>query len=238
MMADITVDEIKKLRAKTSAGMALCKEALTKSDGDMEKAIEYVNKRSSVVNRLSDATGAKIGLAKIALQDAEQDFEKAVEIIDERGWGRDIDKSELTREGIIGTYLHSVDCKTVALVEIFCETDFVAKNEKFQEFGKELAMQVVAMGAQYATRDDVPEDIVEQQKRVIEESDDLSGKPDNVVEKILEGKMNKFYEDMCLLEQKHFRDDSKKVSELLDEAAVSLGEAITIGRIYRMELGR
>ena len=115
----VTVDEIKTLRAKSSAGMALCKEALVKSDGDMQKAVEYINKRSDSINRLRNLTGAKIGLCKLAFEEAEKDFEKAVELIKERGWdepiGEDIGGK---KEGVIEAYVHGKEQRLAALVEV------------------------------------------------------------------------------------------------------------------------
>ncbi|MBN2101153.1 elongation factor Ts [Candidatus Dojkabacteria bacterium] len=235
----VTIDQIKDLRDKTSAGMGLCKEALEKSKGDMDKAIEYVNKRSDVISRLYNQTGAKIGHCKLAYEEAGQDFEKAVEIIKERGWEEDVSDSaaKVKREGILGFYVHGVDQKTAAVVELFCDTDFVAKNEKFQNLAKELAMQVAAMNPKYASKESVPEEVIKEEKKVISKSDDIEGKPDDVVEKIVDGKMNKFYQENCLLEQNYFRDDSVKVSSLVDDARVKLGEKIEVGRIYRIGLG-
>lgn len=232
------MEDIKKLRAKTFAGIALCKEALLKSDGNMDKAVEYVNERSDVVSRLYNQTGAKIIHCKIAFEEAEQDFEKALEIIKERGWMGDITAdTKKKKEGILGIYAHGEQKKLVAVVEVFCDTDFVARNEEFQKFAQELAMQAAAMGAKYASRDSVPEEVIEAEKKVISESDELKDKPEDVIEKILEGKMLKFYEENCLLEQKYFRDDSKKVEDLFDEALTKLGEKLSIGRIYRIQLG-
>src|SRR6185369_15354671 len=118
-----TIEDIKTLRAKTSAGMSLCKKALEASKGDMVKAVEYINSRSDVVSRLRNLTGCKIGLCKLALEDANNDFEKAVEIINERGWNDPVgnDTSEKA-EGIIDTYVHGQDKRLVSIVEVNCKT--------------------------------------------------------------------------------------------------------------------
>ena len=109
-MSKVTVDDIKTLRAKTSAGMVLCKEALVKSDGDMKKAVEYINERSDVIGRLHSLTGAKIGLCKLAYEDAEKDFEKAVELIKERGWDDPVaGDTDGKAEGVIDAYVHGTD---------------------------------------------------------------------------------------------------------------------------------
>ncbi|HCC68046.1 TPA: hypothetical protein DEP90_02475, partial [Patescibacteria group bacterium] len=124
----VTVDDIKRLRAKTAAGMALCKEALEKSDGNMDKAVKYINKRSDVIGRLHNLTGAKIGLCKLALKESGKDFEKSVELIKERGWDESIESGSERGNGLIDTYLHGKDQKLVSLVEVKCTTDFVAMN--------------------------------------------------------------------------------------------------------------
>jgi len=239
-MANFDAKDIMALRAKTSAGIALCKDALTESDGNMEKAIKYVNDRSDVVSRLHNMTGCKIGLAKIALQDANQDFEKAVEIVKERGWetaGVTADCA-INGEGMIGTYVHGTDRKTVALVEVWCLTDFVAKNAKFVEFANELAKQVAAMKPEYVSKEVVPieklKEITELFTREVKEE----GKPDNIVDKIVEGKLNKFYAEKCLMEQKWFKDDSKTIRNYVDEMIGQLGESITVKRITVWEFGK
>lgn len=234
----ISINEIKNLREKTFAGMALCKEALVKSGGDMAKAIEYVNKRSDVIGRLFNLTGAKIGNCKVAYELAGKDFEKAIEIIKEKGWAVDVAKGPaVAKEGVIGTYVHGVNQKVVALVELVCDTDFVAKNEEFRNLAHELAMQVASTKAKYADRDSIPADVIEEQKKALSEDPSLKKKPAEIVEKIIEGKMNKFYEENCLLDQKYFRDETKTMRNLVDEVLGKLGEKIRVGRIYRMAIG-
>jgi elongation factor Ts len=239
MAYEPSVKEIKELREKTSAGLALCKEALVKSEGDMEKAHEYVNERSDVISRLYNTTRAKIGLCKIAFDEADKDFEKAVEIIKERGWEGDaIEDPAEEKEGVLGVYVHNIGHKLVAVVELFCDTDFVAKNENFLELADKLAQQAAAMGAEYATPDDVPETEIEQIKEVVEKSEEFKDKPEEVKENIVEGKIEKLYEEKCLTKQKYFKDDEKTVRNLVDDAINTLGEKIYIGEIYRIELGK
>lgn len=234
----VSIEDVKKLRAKTSAGLGLCKEALEESDGDMKKAVDYVNERSDVIGRLYNLTGAKIGHCKLALEEADNDFEKAVELIKERGWDKEIEDECGTKEGVIGVYLHGVNHKVVGLVEVFCDTDFVAKNEDFRELAHNLAMQVAAMKAVYVDKESVPEEVVEEQRELIKKMDDVKNKPDDVVDKIVDGKMNKFYQEKCLLEQQYIKDKDQKVGDILDQAISTLGEKLSVGRIYRMELGR
>jgi elongation factor Ts len=237
-MGKVQVEDIKKLRAKTSAGMALCKEALEKSDGDMEKAVEYINDRSDVIARLHNLTGAKIGLCKLALEETEKDFEKAVELIKERGWDEPIEPECEIGNGIIDPYLHGTDQKLASLVEVKCKTDFVAKNEEFKEFVHELSLQVAAMKPKYVSKDDIPEEELAQIKETFLKETQAEGKPEDMQEKIVEGKLNKYYQENCLLEQKWFKDESKTMRNLLDEATTKLGEPLEVRRILYWEFGK
>ena len=239
-MTKVSIEDIKKLREKTSAGMALCKEALTHSSGDMKKAIEYVNERSDVVGRLHDITGAKIGLCKVAFEDAGKDFEKALAIIKERGWEGDVCDVEKTcsvKDGIIDAYVHGTDKKTAALVEVTCMTDFVARNEKFRAFAHEIAMQVAAMNPEYISKEEIPTEKSEELKKLFEKELKEEGKPEKIWEKIIDGKFEKFYKEKCLLEQPWFKDENKTIQSLLDEAVQQLGEPITIRRMLLWKLG-
>jgi elongation factor Ts len=182
----VSVEDIKKLRAMTSAGMALCKEALEKSDGDFDKAVAYINAKSDVISRLRNLTGVKIGLAKIALQDAEQDFEKAVEIIKERGWDDPLGDTSEAVEGIIDAYVHGIEKKSVALVEVTCKTDFVARNEEFRAFVHELALQVAAMKPQFVSEDEIPAKKLKELKAVFKREVEEEKKPKAMAKKIIE----------------------------------------------------
>jgi elongation factor Ts len=235
----VKVEDIKSLRAKTSAGMALCKEALAKSDGNMDKAVEYINKHSDAISRLRNLTGAKIGLCKLALQEAGKDFEKAVEIIKERGWNEPIgeDLGEKV-EGIIESYVHGKEQKLAALVEVRCKTDFVARNEDFREFAHEVVLQVAAMKPQYVSKEDVPENVLTELKELFTKEAKMEGKPENIIEKIVEGKMEKFYSEKCLLEQKWFKNEEKTIGDLLSNAIQKIGEPIEIARFILWEVGQ
>ncbi|KKR06358.1 MAG: Elongation factor Ts [candidate division WS6 bacterium GW2011_GWF2_39_15] len=234
-----TLDDIKMLRAKTSAGMALCKEALESSKGDMEKAVAYINSKSDVVSRLRNLTGAKIGLCKLALEDAGNDFEKAVEIINERGWNDPVgnDTSEKT-EGIIDAYVHGIDKRLVSVVEVTCKTDFVARNDGFKAFVHEIALQVAAMKPAYISKEAIPQEKIDELKVLFERELKEEGKPENMLGKIVEGKFSKYYSENCLLEQKWFKDESKTIKSLLDEHIQKLGEPLAIRRIMIWELGK
>lgn len=235
----VSLDAIKQLREKTSAGMALCKEALEASDGDMSKAIEYINQRSDVVSRLRDLTGAKIGLCKIAYEDAAHDFEKAVELIKERGWDSPIGaEDEGSREGVIDVYLHGSERKLFAAVEVITKTDFVAKNDQFRAFVHELTLQVAASKPTYVSKEDMPADKVEEMKALFLKEVEQEGKPANIAEKIVEGKLNKYYAENCLMEQKWFKDESKTIRSLFDDAVAKMGEPLVVRRITFWELGK
>jgi elongation factor Ts len=233
----VTVEEIKNLRAKTSAGMALCKEALVKTEGDMEKAVEYINKRSDSINRLRNLTGAKIGLCKLAFEEAGKDFEKAVELIKERGWDEPIGEEIGEKsEGIIEAYVHGKEQRLAALVEVKCQTDFVARNEDFRALAHELVLQVAAMKPEYISKEDIAEGKLNELKELFKREADSEGKPKEITEKIVEGKLNKYFEEECLLEQKWFKDEGKTVSNLIEEGIQKLGEPITVSRILVWEL--
>lgn len=237
-MGVVKVEDIKQLRARTSAGMALCKEALEKSGGDMDTAIEYINERSDVIARLHNLTGAKIGLCKLALEETDKDFEKAVDLIKERGWDEPIEPECEVGNGIIDSYLHGTDQKLASLVEVKCKTDFVAKNDEFKEFVHELSLQVAAMKPKYVSEDDIPEKELAQLKETFLKEAKAEGKPENILPKIAEGKFNKYLEENCLLNQKWFKDDSKTIRNLLDEATTKLGEPLEVRRILYWEFGK
>lgn len=234
----IDTKDILMLRKKTSAGMALCKEALVQAKGDMEEAVKYINEKSDVISRLHNMTGAKIGLCKLAFKDAEKDFEKAVELINERGWATDAIEGETPKEGVIGCYVHNIDRKTVSMVEVECITDFVAKNQDFIDFANELAIQAAAMKPEYVSKDDVPQEKLDELKDLFKREAEEEGKPENIMEKIIEGKLQKFYSEKCLLEQKWFKDDTKTMANLLDEAIGKIGEPLKVRRLLVWEFGK
>lgn len=235
----ISIEDIKLLRAKTSAGMGLCKEALTKSDGDMQKAIEYINSRSDVINRLHNLTGAKIGHCKLAFEESEKDFEKAVALIKERGWDEPIEEECCSvGEGIIETYVHGKEQKLVSLVEVTCKTDFVARNEDFRSFVHELALQIAAMKPVYISKDLIPQEKLDEIKGIFQKEVEADGKPAEIAGKIIEGKLQKFYEEKCLLQQKWFKDESKTMQNLLDESISKLGEPLEVRRFLIWEFGK
>lgn len=235
----ISIEDIKLLRAKTSAGMGLCKEALMKTGGDMAKAIEYINARSDVVNRLHNLTGAKIGHCKLAFEESGKDFEKAVALINERGWNQPVESGcDVKLEGIIDTYVHGKEQKLVALVEVSCKTDFVARNDDFKAFVHELVLQVAATKPEFVSKERISQEKIDELRALFVKEVEAEGKPKEIAEKIVEGKMNKYFEEKCLLSQKWFKDESKTIQSLLDEATSKLGEPLEVRRLLIWEFGK
>ena len=234
----VKIEDIKTLRAKTSSGMALCKEALEKCDGNMEKAISYINERSDVISRLHNLTGAKIGLCKVAYEESGKDFEKATELIKTNGWDEPIEPEEFDGDGIIEAYVHGKDQRLVALVEVTCRTDFVSRNDKFREFAHEIALQVAAMKPEFISQNDLGEEKINELKGLFRKEAEVEEKPESIIDGIVEGKLKKYLSEKCLLEQKWFKDESKTINSLLDDIVQQLGEPIAIRRMMIWEFGK
>lgn len=230
--------QIMELRGRTAVGLGLCKEALQASGGDMEKAVKYINDRSDVVSRLHATTRAKILLCRLAYKESGKKFDRAVEIIKERGWGAvpgsDEDKNF---EGVIEAYMHGTDHKMISLVELTCKTSFVAKSEKFREFAHAVALHVAATKPNYVSSDDIGKDKIKEMKEVFKAEFKDSKKPEDIVNKIIDGKMEKFYSEQCLLDQAWLRDESKTVKNKLDELIGQVGEPVKIRRILIWKFG-
>jgi len=190
--------QIKELRERTGAGIMDCKHALEASQGDMEKAIEWLRKK---------------GMAKA-----------------QKRAGR------TALEGLVHAYIHAGG-KIGVLVEVNCETDFVARTEDFQKFVKEIAMQIAATNPLVVSKEDLSSEIIEREREIYRQQAIASGKPEKVIERIVEGKLEKFFEEACLLEQPYIRDDSLKVKDLLNELVAKTGEKIVIRRFVRFQLG-
>lgn len=193
---NVSVEEIKKLREQTGAGMMDCKEALTTSKGNVEEAVVLLRKQ---------------GLADITKRRA---------------------KSAL--EGMVGHYIHA-GSKIGVLVEVNCETDFVARGDEFQQFASDVAMHVAAMNPQWISREEVPKDIVDRETEIILSS--IPKRPPHVVEKIVEGRMNKFYKQTCLVDQLFVRNANLTVTDLLGDLASKVGEKLVIKRFVRFVVG-
>ncbi len=194
----ISASMVKDLRDRTGAGMMDCKKALAETNGDIEKAIEYLREK---------------GIAKAA--------NKA---------GR------IATEGIVESYIHGGG-RIGVLVEVNIETDFAAKNEDFRAFVKDIAMQIAAMKPLYVKREDVPAEQIEKEKEILKAQAINEGKPANIAEKIVNGRIEKYFTEICLLEQSFIKDSDKTVEQVLKEKIAAIGENITIRRFARFEMG-
>ena len=187
------------------------------------------------VKKLRDATGAGMMECKAALTEANGDLDAAMTLLRKRGLATAAKKAgRATSEGLIGHYIH-MGGKIGVLVEINCESDFVARTDKFQELTKEIAMHIAAASPVYVRREDVPADVVAREKDIYR--DQVKDKPAQVIDKIVEGKLNAYYQQFCLMEQASVRDPNVTIQQLLQDAIRILGENITITRFVRMKVG-
>jgi len=195
---ELNATVVKELREKTGAGFLDCKKALAETDGNLEKAVDYLRQK---------------GLAAAA--------KKA---------------DRVAADGAVGAYVHPGG-KIGVLVEINCQTDFVARTTEFQALLKDMAMQIAAASPRYVKREDVSVDDIEKEREIYRGQALESGKPEKVVEKIVEGKMERFYSEVCLLEQAFIKDPDRKVSDTINDAVTRLGEKIEVRRFTRYHLG-
>jgi len=193
----ISAKMVKELREKTAAGMMDCKKALTETNGDMDKAIEYLREK---------------GLSKAAKK-----------------------SGRLASEGLVEAYIHGG--RIGVLVEVNSETDFVAKNEEFQTFVKDIAMHIAAENPLYVKKEEVPEEVIQKEKDFLTKQALGEGKPEKIVEKMVEGRISKYYGEICLLEQSFVKDPDKTVGDLLNEKIARIGENLSIRRFSRFEVG-
>jgi elongation factor Ts len=192
---------------------------------------------ATMVKDLRQATGAGVLDCRRALETANGDFTRAVEILREKGLLTAAKKATReAKEGLIGNYVH-MGSKVAALVEVNCESDFVARTADFQGLVKDLAMQVVAARPQWVRPEEVPAEVIAKEKEEYLAQAAGSNKPEQVVEKIIEGKLTKFYEENCLTEQPFIKDENLRVKDLVTRAVAKLGENIVIRRFVRMEVG-
>lgn len=194
----VTVEDVKKLRSMTGAGMMDVKKTLEETDGDLQKAATLLRER---------------GIAKA---------------------GKKADRE--ASEGFVGSYVHH-NGKIATLVELNCETDFVARTEQFQTLAKNIAIHIAMANPLVKSRDEVSAEMVQAERDVLTKQAKDEGKPDNVVEKMVEGRLGKFYAETVLLEQPYIKDDKKTVEQLLKEAVATLGENIQIGSFARIAIG-
>jgi len=197
-MKKVSIDEIKNLRKITGAGVLDCKIALEATNGDIEKAIEYLRKH---------------GIAR-----AEKKLERE------------------TEEGIIAAYIHTGD-RLGVLLELNCESSFVAQTPEFKALAKDIAMQIAAMAPEYVSADDVPEDVIEHEKDIYREQAKSEGRPERAWDKIVEGRLQKFYEEKCLLSQPFIKDQSITVEEYIKGHISKFGENIRVRRFVRFKVG-
>ncbi|OQX56389.1 MAG: elongation factor Ts [Candidatus Cloacimonas sp. 4484_209] len=195
---DIPIEKIKELRERTGAGVLDCKKALQETNGDIDKAIEYLRKS---------------GIAK-----AEKKLMRK------------------TQEGVISAYIHPGD-RLGVIVELNCETDFVAKTDDFKKLAKDIAMQIAATNPLSIKREDVPQEIIEKEKSIYKTQVEDSKKPEKIIDKIVDGKLNKFFKEVCLLEQPFVKDSSISVEDYIKEYIAKLGENITVKRFARFRIG-
>ena len=193
-----TAQDVKTLRERTGCGMMDCKNALVETNGDMEKAIDFLREK---------------GMAKAA--------KKA---------GR------IAAEGIVDSYIH-MGGKIGVLLEINCETDFVARGEQFKELSHDICLHIAAANPSYLTKEEVPAEVIEREKAVLKAQALEEGKPAQIVEKMVEGRIKSFYDDNCLLNQKFVKDPAKTIEQLVVEATATIGEKIAIRRFVRFEMG-
>jgi elongation factor Ts len=194
----VSASAVKELREKTGAGMLDCKKALDETDGNIEKAIEFLREKGL-------AAAAKKG-------------------------GR------IATEGVVESYIHAGG-RIGVLVEINCETDFVGKTEQFREFARDIAMQIAAANPRYVRREEVATEELEKEKEILRAQALNEGKPEKIVDKMVEGRINKYYEEFCLMEQNFIKDPDKTIDTLLKEKISTIGENISIRRFVRYELG-
>jgi elongation factor Ts len=186
------------------------------------------------IKELRERTGVGIHQVKEALVESDGDMEEAILYLRKKGMAKAAKRSDNKADnGIIESYIHG-DALLGVLVELNSETDFAARNERFKELAHDIAMHIAAADPEYISIEDIDEEVIEKEKQVFMK--DLEGKPENVQEKIVEGKLQKFYEQKVLLEQPYVKDDSKKIKDVLNDAVAALGEKIKVGRFARFKI--
>lgn len=192
---------------------------------------------AALVKELREKTGAGMLDCKKALEEANGDITKASEILREKGLAAAANKAgRIATEGVVESYIHAGG-RIGVLVEVNCETDFVAKTDQFREFVRDIAMHIAASNPQYVRRDEVPQEALDKEREILKNQALNEGKPEKIVEKMVEGRMSKFYEEYCLLEQSFIKDQDKTIETLLKEKVSTIGENISIRRFVRFELG-
>jgi elongation factor Ts len=192
---------------------------------------------AAMVKELREDTGAGVLDAKKALEQADGNYDQAVQLLREKGAARAAKRAgREASEGVVEVYGHPGN-RVGVMLELNCETDFVARNEAFQVLAHDLALHVAAMHPKYVSVEDIPEEELQNEKSVLKAQARSEGKPDAVLERIVSGRLNKFYEEVCLLEQPFVKDDKVKVKALITAAVSTMGENIVVRRFARFELG-
>jgi elongation factor Ts len=193
---------------------------------------------ADAVKKLREKTGAGMMDCKRALEDTSGDFEKAVDVLRTKGQATsDKRASKATKEGLIGSYVHRPGGKIGVMVEINCETDFVARTAEFEEFSRDIAMHIAASNPRYVAREEVPESVLAREREIYKNQALESGKPEKVIDKIVEGKVEKFFKEVCLMEQQFIKDTERTVQDLLNGLVGKTGEKIVIRRFTRLQVG-
>ncbi|HPP36760.1 MAG TPA: translation elongation factor Ts [Clostridiales bacterium] len=192
---------------------------------------------AEMVRQLRERTGSGMMDCKKALTEANGDMEKAIEILRERGLAAAAKKAgRIAAEGIVDAYIHG-NGRIGVLVEVNVETDFAANNEEFRQLVKDVAMQIAAAKPEYVRKEDVPAEVIEKEMNILRAQARNEGKPEKVIEKMVEGRMEKFYKEVCLLEQPWIKDPDKTIKQLVAEKIATIGENINIRRFARFERG-
>jgi elongation factor Ts len=198
---------------------------------------EQVNVPANLVKELRERTGAGFSDCRSALVEAGGDIEKAIDVLRRKGQAAAQKKAQReASEGMIGHYIHAGG-KIGVVVEVNCESDFVARTEDFQRLCHDIAMHVAALDPRYIRREEVTPEILEHERQIYAEQARATGKPDAVIEKIVSGKMEKFYEETCLYEQHFIKDESTTIGELISQMVAKLGENIAVRRFVRLKVG-
>jgi elongation factor Ts len=192
---------------------------------------------SNLLKDLREATGAGVSDVKAALDESGGDREKAIEILRKKGQSKMAKKADrVAKDGIVETYVHAGG-RIGVIVELNSETDFVARTDDFKLLAKEIAMHIAAANPLYVSREDVPEEVIAKEREIYREQAKESGKPADIVEKMIEGKLAKYFEEACLLEQPFFREPEKKVGVVISDSVAKMGEKVAVSRFARYQLG-
>jgi len=190
-----------------------------------------------MVKELRTLTGAGMMDCKKALLETGGDKEKAINFLREKGLAKAAKRAgKIAAQGIVDSYIH-LGGKVGVMVEVNCETDFVARNEEFKAFARDICLQVAATNPAYLSREDVPEEVIENEKEILRRQAANEGKPEKIIDKIVSGRLEKFFQENCLLEQPFIKDQDKAIKDLLAEKIAKIGENIIIRRFVRFEMG-